>query len=370
MPSVLHVLPYANLNGTERHALLLTRHARSQGWDAAIALPPGPMRDLLAAEGIPIVEIPPVRLSTFTDVIRRLRHAMTTRDLAHVHAAMELALALGWKRPFPLVFTAHCYHTALDYAKAGLFLNPSCSATVSVSAAERTRLLRGGLDPARHHTILNGIDLAPFHTAPPSPLLTELGLPGEALLVGTIGRLSRMKRVDVLIRAVALCRQPIHLVVAGDGEQRRPLENLAGRLGVSARVHWLGRRSDVATVLGGLDVFATASEREGLSLAALEAMATGLPLTLPELPEFADLIDPRWTLAHPPGRAEAWAASWEALHDEPERRRRMGEAARTASMAFAAKRMGEETLGLYRELLTTEADLARSAASPPAGRGS
>lgn len=362
MPSVLHVLPYANLNGTERHAHLLARHAREAGWQASVALPAGPMRDLLAAEGIPVVELPPIRLQTFSTVIQRLKQAMQAHDLVHVHAAMELALALGWKRRVPVVFTAHCYHTALDYAKAGLFLNSSCTATVSVSAAERTRLLAGGLTPERHRTILNGIDRSPFLQAPPSPLRGTLALPPDALLVGTIGRLSRMKRVDVLIRAIALTRRPLHLAIAGDGECRASLERLAKRLDVTSRVHFLGRRADVAEVLGGLDLFATASEREGLSLAALEAMASGLPLTLPDLPEFADLLDPRWAVAHAPGRPEGWAATWEALYDAPERRRQLAAAARTASAAFDAERMGQETLELYRECLKLEADRARSGA--------
>ncbi len=353
MPSILQVLPYADMNGTERHVHLLATHARSRGWETTVALPPGPMRQVLRDEGIPVVDLPPIRLGTFPEVRRILARTMQAHDLAHVHAAMELALTLGWRRPFPLVFTAHCYHTALDYAKAGLFLNPSCSATISVSSAERTRLLAGGLDPERHRTILNGIDLAPFLAAPPSDLRAELGLSGEVLLVGTIGRLSRMKRVDVLIRAIARCQNPVHLVIAGDGDRRGALENLAKHLGVSSRVHWLGRRTDVAQILGGLDVFATASEREGLSLAALEAMASGLPLTVTTIAEFEDLVDPRWAISLPIRQARDWAQAWDGLHGDPARRAAMGHAARERSLDFSTERMGDETLGLYSELLRT-----------------
>ncbi|MNL02474.1 D-inositol 3-phosphate glycosyltransferase [compost metagenome] len=366
MAKVLQVLPYANLNGTERHVQLLARLGIAKGWEATVALPPGPMQDELQREGIPVLELPPLRLASFGTVMRRLREAMRQHDLAHVHAAMELALGMGWRRDVPLVFTAHCYHTAIDYAKAGLFLNPGCSATLSVSAAERTRLLKGGLDPQRHHTILNGIDLAPFQDAPPSRLRAELGLPEGTLLVGTIGRLSPMKRVDVLIRAIAQCRSSIHLVVAGDGESRNSLERLAERLGVFPRVHWLGRRNDVANVLGGLDVFATASEREGLSLAALEAMASGLPLTVSRIPEFTEVADPRWAYELPIGKPQGWAQAWEALEVDPAKRERMGQAAREGSLAFSATRVADETLALYRDLLTTGGSAsAQSDASRP-----
>lgn len=371
MPRILQVLPYANLNGTERHVQLLARHARVQGWETTVALPPGPMQDALKADGIEVLELPPLRLTTFGTVMRRLRQAMGRHDLAHVHAAMELALGMGWQREIPLVFTAHCYHTAIDYAKAGLFLNPSCSATVSVSAAERDRLLRGGLDPHRHRTILNGIDLAPFQEAPPSQLRQELGLSPDVLLVGTIGRLSPMKRVDVLIRALALCPEPIHLAVVGDGETRKALETLASRLGVTPRIHWLGRRNDVANVLGGLDVFATASEREGLSLAALEAMASGLPLTVSRIPEFAEVSDPTWAFELPIRQPEGWANAWQALARDPSLRARMGHAARAASPAFSAARVGDETTALYRELLRMEAaETSQSDGSRPASPAS
>lgn len=351
MPRILQVLPYGNLNGTERHVELLSNHALRHGWETTVALPPGPMRDLLRHEGVPVLELPPIRLTTFSAVMGMLKEAMATHDLAHVHAAMELALVLGWGRSFPLVFTAHCYHTAIDYAKAGLFLNPSCSATVSVSAAERVRLLKGGLDPRRHRTILNGIDLEPFRAAPPSRLRDELGVSESVMLVGTIGRLSRMKRVDVLIRALALCLDQVHLVVAGDGEERRALSRLAQRLGVAARVHWLGRRTDVSNVLGGVEVFATASEREGLSLAALEAMASGLPLTVSDIAEFGEVADSRWAIALPIARPEGWARAWDALYAAPDRRLRMGLAARQGSEAFSAERVASQTLALYRELL-------------------
>lgn len=371
MPRILQVLPYANLNGTERHVQLLARHAIAQGWETTVALPPGPMREALKADGVAILELPPLRLTTVTSVMRLLRQAMRHHDLAHVHAAMELALGMGWKREKPLVFTAHCYHTDIDYAKAGLFLNPSCSATVSVSAAERERLLKGGLDPRRHRTIINGIDLAPFLEAPPSRLRDELGLSPETLLVGTIGRLSAMKRVDVLVRAIALCPPSIHLAVAGDGEMRPRLERLAEHLGVTSRIHWLGRRNDVVNVLGGVDVFATASEREGLSLAALEAMASGLPLTVSRIPEFEEVSDPHWAIDLPIGKPEGWADAWQRLAHDRELRERMGAASRAASHDFSAERVGDETLALYGDVLRrVEAATSRSDASRPASPAS
>lgn len=365
MPRLLLVLPYANLNGTERHVQLLARIAAAQGWEAMVALPPGPMQALLRDEGIPVLELPVLTLGSFATAVGLLRREMQRFDLAHVHAAMELALALGWKRRRRVVFTAHCYHTDLDYMKAGLFLNPSCEATVSVSGAERARLLRGGLDPARHRTVLNGIDLAPFHAAEAAPLRAELKLGDADLLVGTVGRLSPMKRVEDLIRAISMARGRIQLAIAGDGPERPRLERLAARLGVKDRVHWLGRREDVPAVLAALDVFATASEREGLSLAGLEAMACGLPLVVTDLPEFAEIGDPRWALQVPVRAPSALAEALDTLQADPARRRAMGQEAREGSLAFSAERMGLEILEIYREVLSRPRPRpSRSAGSP------
>jgi len=97
------------------------------------------------------------------------------------------------------------------------------------------------------------------------------------LVVGAVARLARRKRIDRLVEAVALLPK-VHAVVAGDGELSDELRARAHELGISSRVHFLGWRSDVETVLGALDTFVVTSEREGMSNAMLEAMAAGVAI--------------------------------------------------------------------------------------------
>jgi glycosyltransferase involved in cell wall biosynthesis len=105
-----------------------------------------------------------------------------------------------------------------------------------------------------------------------------LGLPIDAAVVGSVTRLSAQKRIDRMLETVALLPEGVHCVLAGEGELERHLRGRAATLGLSGRVHFLGFRDDVATVLAALDVFLLTSDREGMANAMLEAMAAGVPV--------------------------------------------------------------------------------------------
>ncbi len=101
--------------------------------------------------------------------------------------------------------------------------------------------------------------------------------------VGTLGR-GVNKRVDVCIRALAAARSTganAGLVICGDGEQRGELESLASSLGILSHVQFLGTRSDVADVLRACDAFCHAAPFEPFGIVAIEAMAAGLPIIVP-----------------------------------------------------------------------------------------
>lgn len=102
--------------------------------------------------------------------------------------------------------------------------------------------------------------------------------------VGTLGR-GVNKRVDVCIRALAAARSAganAALVVCGDGEQRAMLEDLASSLGITAHVKFLGNRSDVPAVLRTCDAFCHGAPFEPFGIVAIEAMAVGLPIVVPD----------------------------------------------------------------------------------------
>jgi glycosyltransferase involved in cell wall biosynthesis len=101
------------------------------------------------------------------------------------------------------------------------------------------------------------------------------------LVIGFTGRVSRVKRLDILLQAVrnlSLTYPQIRLLIAGDGELLKTLKAKAESLGIYGMVRWLGFTSDIPKVLAALDIYVQPSINEGLSLSILEAMSAGVPV--------------------------------------------------------------------------------------------
>jgi glycosyltransferase involved in cell wall biosynthesis len=147
------------------------------------------------------------------------------------------------------------------------------------------------LDPRRLRTIHNGVFLPPLQHEP-GWLRSALNIPSRARVVGTVGRLATRKRVDWLIRAVAVLPPDLHCVVAGDGPSRSELESLARSIGIAERIHFLGHRTDVRDILEGLDVFVITSDHEGMSNSMLEAMAAGVAVITTDVSGAREALDP------------------------------------------------------------------------------
>jgi glycosyltransferase involved in cell wall biosynthesis len=151
-------------------------------------------------------------------------------------------------------------------------------AFIGISGPIRSELTEIGVPASRIWAIPNGVDTDHFRPAEPGErarLRAELGLPPGRIVVYA-GRLSRQKGVDILLDAWArLPGLPAHLTVLGDGEETAALRAQAASLD---RVHFLGATGDVAPYLRAADAFALGSRVEGLSVAVLEAMASGLSI--------------------------------------------------------------------------------------------
>jgi len=158
---------------------------------------------------------------------------------------------------------------------------------VSKTCAEDLVAMNWNLDPTKVMAIQNGMDPAPYLVEPrpvASIECTRALLFGEQLsgkrLFATIGRLSEVKNYRRFIEAFALACQSntnIALVMIGTGPLEQELKDLVASLNIGKQVLFLGYRKDIATLLQNIDVFALPSLREGISLALLEAMASGLP---------------------------------------------------------------------------------------------
>ncbi len=230
---------------------------------------------------------------------------------------------------------------------------------VCVSAAMRAAETRGDYSPA---LVPNGIDVAPFRDAPaPDPgLKATLGLPSDATVIGSIGRLSAEKGFDVLLRAAAALaaeRPTLHVLLVGEGPQRPALSDLAASLGLGDRVHMPGLRTDTPVIYRLFDVFLMPSHREGLPLVLLEALASGTATVATPVGGIRDVLGAGEgegmpvALTAPPGDAPALAGAVARLLADPELRRRLGRAGRERVAAhFSRAAMARATASLYDDL--------------------
>ena len=124
-------------------------------------------------------------------------------------------------------------------------------------------------------------------------LLKSLNLPADGKLVGTIGRLWPQKRMKDAIWATDLLkciRDDVHLLIIGDGPQRKLLEQFRAKVEIEDRVHFLGHRKDIAELLPHLDAFWLCSGYEGQSNSVMEAMQAGVPVIATDIPGNRDLM--------------------------------------------------------------------------------
>jgi glycosyltransferase involved in cell wall biosynthesis len=158
-----------------------------------------------------------------------------------------------------------------------------------------------GVEAKRLHTIPNGVDT---HRYTPGfrnqALLDQLQIPPDALIVGSLGRLERVKRYDRLVEVLACLPREIggrtlHLLLCGDGSERAGLLQLAERRGVAERVRLPGWMADPPGAHRLLDVFALTSESEGMSVSLLEAMASGVAPVVMDVGANAELVGPGLT---------------------------------------------------------------------------
>lgn len=148
-----------------------------------------------------------------------------------------------------------------------------------------------GFGADRVTVIHNGVN-PPSRQRPQRTLRESLGLSAGTKVIGTVARLSKQKRIDRLVDTMVLVPSPVHCIIAGDGPQRIALERRRDELALHDRVHFLGHREDVAAILDALDLFIVPSDKEGMSNAMLEAMASGLPVVSTRVSGAEDALSP------------------------------------------------------------------------------
>jgi glycosyltransferase involved in cell wall biosynthesis len=238
---------------------------------------------------------------------------------------------------------------------------PLFDAVVPLSTELHTQLARWPGLRKRLYLITNGVDLSELE--PSAEMPPNIARKGADVVIGYIGRLITLKRVDTLIRAFHKLPIPNRrLWLIGDGPERPRLEQLAADLGESERCTFWGYRTDRIALLQGLDVFVLPSQSEGTPRCVMEAMAAGVPVITSDIVGCRALIQPGVTgLLFSPGDDTSLAQQMSCLSSDSALRARLARTARQRVRdLYSAEAMAQSYLALYERLMQAGAGLRQS----------
>jgi glycosyltransferase involved in cell wall biosynthesis len=364
--TVAHFIDTAEWGGAEQSLLHLLSGLDRERWrpvlfhhaEAGLR----PLLDGARDAGVELRAVPSVRGVRSAGRIPALARAIRRERPALLHAH------LNW----PLACTGGVLAAALagvrSVATVQLWTDLPRSPTIPlqrrVAAAAVSRYVAVSRDTARRlrtefrvperrvRVVPNGIRVPAEAVRPDPALRAEIAGSAERPLVLAVARLERQKGHRFLLEAAV--RIPgATFALAGDGPARAELEACARELGVADRVVFLGRRSDVPRLLASCDVFVLPSLWEGLPLAALEAMAAGVPVVATAIGGTDEaVLDGTSGLLVPPADSATLAAAIRRVLDEPALAKRLGEAGRArVRERFSAEAMVAGVAGVYEEVL-------------------
>jgi glycosyltransferase involved in cell wall biosynthesis len=376
---VLHIISSGGMYGAEAVILNLSRtlndgrHRSMLGVFSNVSNPNLQLHEIALEEGIEshLISCDGQIDRTAIANIRELA-ARTGADVVHAHgfkADIYVYLALGGTKT-PFVSTCHTWYdnnlVVSLYGVADRFVLRKFARVVAVSDEVRRRLLKAGVHGDAIRLIRNGIELRPFDNATPS---LRDSTSESALIVGLIGRLSIEKGIDIFLRAAArvLVEFPsARFVVVGEGPDKDKLEQLVDQLNIRGSVSMLGRRSDMPSVYASLDVMVSSSRQEGLPIAMLEGMASGLPLVATAVGEVPTVVvDGQTGLLVPAEDADSLTEGILSLLRDPEMRVRFGAAAKQrVEDEYSAARMTADYLRVYADAIeSSDLPIGSNAAS-------
>lgn len=182
-----------------------------------------------------------------------------------------------------------------------------------------------------------------------SNIRTELHLAEDDFLVLSVGELNENKNHQVIIHALALLRDDgIHYAICGKGELSEHLQTLAREKKLESNVHFMGYRNDVTDICAQADVFAFPTRREGLGLAALEAMYCGLPVIASNTRGIQDYtVNGKSGFLRDSEDAAGFADAIQILKEDAAFRKRCGAYNMETVEAFCLEQVKDEVLMLF-----------------------
>jgi len=309
----------------------------------------------------PLFQYPPYALALASRMVEVAESAKL--DLLHVHYAIPHSISailasqmLDGRLPF--ITTLHGTDVTLvgndpsyfPITRFAIERSPGVT-TISEYLRKRTVDVFGVTNPIR--VIPNFVNCDLYQVLEDPALRSRYAQPDEKILIH-LSNLRPVKRPLDCIRILARLTEqmPARLLMVGEGPERGPAESLARQLGVEDRVQFLGKQLQVAPLLALADIMLMPSEQEGFGLAALEAMACGVPAVASDVGGIPELITNQHDgMLCPVGDIDAMSAACATLLRDPEHHKTIAEAARqTALTRFCAKKIIPQYEDYYQEV--------------------
>jgi len=387
---ILRIIARLNIGGPAMHVVLLTAGLDGKRFASLLVSGrenpgEGSLLDYALAHDVHPIVVPemvgdfhlgPRELKAVLALYRLMRHERP--DIVHTHTAKagfvgRLAARCARVPVVVHTFHGHVLHGYYGSLKSHLLrrmervLARGTDRIIAVSDQVKRELVAYGVAASEQIQVVPlGLELELFWRAARSPgaFRRELGLDGEARLVGIVGRLFPIKNHRLFLEAAArVARQDARarFVIVGDGVLRPQLERYTHELGLGERVIFTGWRRDLPRIYADLSVLAVTSDNEGTPVSAIEAMAAGCPVVATRVGGLPDLIRHEETGSLvPPGDAPAVATAILRLLRDPETARRLGRTAQTmVRERFAVQRLIGDMERLYLDLLARKGAACR-----------
>jgi glycosyltransferase involved in cell wall biosynthesis len=361
---VVHVVEDLGIGGLERVIASIVLGLDTTRYDLEVwcLVRGGEIAEELADKGIRVTILGmksyhrPFQIVALARLLRKSR-----ADIIHAHgyfgSTFGRLAAIAARTP---LIIAHVHTTYYGFKVRHLLIERSLSLftdkIVCVSRAVRRFVVEvEGISEKKASLIYNGVGEADLFEADQDRSITResLGIGDEDMVVITVASLAPHKGHTVLLHAARVVLERhgnLRFVIVGDGPLRQELESHVQEMRLSLKVAFTGQRKDVAPLLRLADLFVLPStEREGLGIALIEAMAEGLPVVGTRLGGIPEVIDEGVNgLLVAPGNSHELAAALEGLIMDRARRQEMGRAGRRIyEQRFTAADMVQSIEALY-----------------------
>lgn len=363
---VLHLLVTMPVGGAEDLIANIITGLNPVRFRTAVACigPPGLVGRELQAGGHEVISLGlDLKHTPALTVVRAVRRLLreTAPDILHTHLyhpnLYGRLAALGLGLPGVVAAVHNSYTRVKFHRRLWNFLLARTTDRVLVGSRQVYDEVRriDGVPPDRLRLMPYGIPLRDLETEESyDAARAKLGVAG--FVIGMVGRLEEQKGHRYLLAAVPELAQEIAgltVLVVGEGRRQEALQRQVQDLGLGSKVRFLGTRRDLPLIYRALDLLVHPSLWEGLPLALLQAMGAGLPVVATRVSGVQDVISEGVNgLLTPPGDSQALTGAILELYRQPDRRARLGEAARrTIEAGYSLEAMIMQLETLYQEIV-------------------